>query len=436
MRNPEDIIIDLQLDNSRLSKEAIITREAIAKNDVFFKGLKYACDKLITFGVKQIPMRFNADGNGLSWDEFENGLKKLINRELTGNAAKFLIDDMMIRSTNEQWNNWYRLILIKDLRCGISEKTINKCVKEYPEYVIPVFQPQLAHPSKSHENKMKGEKIIDIKLNGVRLLTIVHPDGEVRQISREGKEILNFEKIKSQFSKVAYTLDEPMVFDGEMMSSSFQDLMTQLYRKEDVDTSGSVLYLFDMIPLEDFNRGIYKVKQLNRLVRLHSWVNQNKINLDSVNYINYERIDLDTDFGKNRFSEIYEKALDNNYEGIMIKDPNAPYERKRSTAWLKLKPRFSVDLEIIDLEEGIDKYTGMMGALICTGIEDGKEIFVNVGSGFSDELRQQYWLNKDQVIGKIAEVHHDEITKNKNGTYSLRFPSFCRLRGFDKHEKI
>jgi DNA ligase-1 len=96
----------------------------------------------------------------------------------------------------------------------------------------------------------------------------------------------------------------------------------------------------------------------------------------------------------------------------------------------------TVDLEVIGLEEGKDKYEGMLGALICRGFDGNKEIFVNVGSGLTDEERIQYWSNKTQIIGKIAEIKCDAITQNQEGTYSLRFPRFVRLRGFLVGEKI
>lgn len=436
MKSPADIILELESDNSRLFKESVIIREMQNNNDEFFEGVELVCNKLITFGLKQIPERNNEDAQGISWYEFKRNVNKLIIREITGNAARELVENLMNQSTNHQWNNWYRRILIKDLRCGVDEKTINKCAKQFPKYKIPVFSCQLAYDSNLHESKMIGEKIIDSKMDGARLLTIVYPNGRVNQFSRNGKEIVNFPHVIDQFTFLSSTLDEPMVFDGEMMSSSFQDLMTQFYRKETVNTTDSILYLFDMIPLEDFSNGIYKVKQINRLEKLHNWVKTHKEHLPNVNILEYEVINLSDDFGKKRFNEINNKALELGLEGIMIKDPNAPYECKRSTAWLKAKPTKSIDLEIVDLQEGTDKYEGMLGALVCQGTEDDKEIFVNVGSGFTDEERKQYWINKPDVIGKIVEVKCDAITQNKNGTYSLRFPRFSRLRGFDKHEKI
>lgn len=438
MKSPADIIVELESDNSRLFKEAVIIREMENNNREFFKGVRLACDKLITFGIKQIPIRNQQDGEGVCFSAFEDMLNKLINREATGNAAKFVVDDIMQLSTNHQWNNFYRRILLKDLKCGVSETTINNCAKKLgnDKYKIPVFSCQLAQDCNDHQNKMHSEKIIQQKLDGSRVLTIVYPDGRVDQFSRNGKEVVNFQHIKDQLSKVADSVSEPVVFDGEIMSASFQDLMTQFYRKENVDTSDSILNLFDIIPLEDFKKGIYKTKQINRLKDLDAWFNKTNEFLPNVNVLGYEVLDLDDEYDSKKFEELNKKALDAGYEGIMIKDVNAPYECKRSSSWLKRKPVRSIDLSIIGMEEGTDKYEGMLGALVCTGVDDGREIIVNVGSGLTDEERKYYWLNKSEVIGKIAEIAYDAITKNLLGSYSLRFPRFIRLRGFDVGEKI
>nr|QMP83376.1 MAG: hypothetical protein [Caudoviricetes sp.] len=442
MKTPADIIIELESDNSRLFKESVIIREMAADNVEFFNGVKYACDRLISFGVneKTIPYKDESevDVDHIKFSEFELYIEKLIKREITGNAAKDLLLEICNKTSHHTWNNWYRRILLKDLKCGVSETTINNCAKKVKveKYKVPVFSCQLAFDSKQHDSKLFGKKIIECKLDGSRVLTLVYPDGRVQQFSRNGKEILNFNLIKDQFSLVAKTVSEPMVFDGEIMSSSFQDLMTQFYRKENVNTSDANLYIFDMIPLSDFIFGVRLEKQIYRTENLHKWYDTNRTLLSNVKVLQYEIVDLDTEIGKTYFEEINRKAIEEGYEGIMIKDPQAPYECKRSTAWLKLKPVMTVDLEVIGLEEGKDKYEGMLGALICRGFDGNKEIFVNVGSGLTDEERIQYWSNKTQIIGKIAEIKCDAITQNQEGTYSLRFPRFVRLRGFLVGEKI
>ena len=77
-----------------------------------------------------------------------------------------------------------------------------------------------------------------------------------------------------------------------------------------------------------------------------------------------------------------------------------------------------------------------MGAFVCSGVDDGKEIIVNVGSGFSDDNRTEFWNNRDSIIGQIVEVRADAVTQNQDGTYSLRFPRFLQFRGFAVGEKI
>jgi DNA ligase-1 len=436
MQQAWSVIQELESTSSRLAKEAIIEREAIANNNELFLGFKLALDSLVTFGVKQIPVHKGPSGPGYNWALFLKELRALSNRDVTGNAARDLINVSMKLSTIEQWNDWYRRILIKDLRAGLSEVTINKVVKNInPNYTIPVFECQLAFDSKKHESKLSGEKIIETKLDGTRVLTIVYPDN-VMQFSRNGKELVNFNKITEQFRTISDTIKEPMVFDGEIMSSSFQDLMKQLRRKENVETSDAVLHLFDMIPLTEFKRGVYEVSQTQRSNDLRDWYTPLSEQLPNVQLLGQETVNLDTEDGKTKFTEINKLALDNGYEGLLIKDPTAPYECKRSTAWLKLKPVISVDLEIIDVEEGTGKNAGRLGAMVCKGIDEGRLIQVNVGSGLSDNDRIDFWQHKRDLIGQIIECYGDAVTQNQDNTYSIRFPRFSRFRGFQPGEKL
>jgi DNA ligase-1 len=158
--------------------------------------------------------------------------------------------------------------------------------------------------------------------------------------------------------------------------------------------------------------------------------------LPNVTCLANELVDLDTDAGQLRYKEINAQAVAGGYEGIMIKDPEAGYECKRSVAWLKLKPFIEVSLTVAAVEEGTGRNVSKLGAFVCEGVDDGRAISVNVGSGFTDSNRDDYWKDRDQVVGKVVEVRADAITQNQDGTYSLRFPRFLRFRGFDNGEKI
>ena len=434
---PWQVISALETHNLRTNKEEIILAQAEAGNADFFEGCRLALDSMITFGLKQIPEKTDADGAGLDWNSFTLALTGFTTRNVTGNTARHMVDTMMSSATKVQWNGWYRRILIKDLRCGVSEKTINKVVgKKYVQYSIPVFGCQLAHDSQNHESKVSGEKLIEVKLDGVRVITIVYPSGHVDQFSRNGKELVNFPHIKEQFAKTVTGITEPVVFDGEVMSSSFQDLMRQVHRKSNVEASDSVLHLFDFLTLEAFNEGVWNRRQIERSEKLLAWKDLWAEETPNIEIVAQELVDLDTDEGQQVFKDINARAIAGGYEGIMIKDVNAPYECKRTHAWLKLKPFIEVTLEVQGVEEGTGRNEGRLGALICGGEDDGRFIQVNCGSGFTDADRDNYWVGRNRLLGQLVEVRADAVTQNQDGTYSLRFPRFKGFRGFVPGEKL
>ena len=171
---PQEVIERLEADNSKLAKQAILKAAMEEGLDEFFEGVKMALDPLVTFGVKKVPHKAENEvlsAQGCAWPVFKDLADKLIARQLTGHAARDAIELVMGLATAEQWNGFYRRILIKDLRCGMSEKTVNKVAKEFPQYAIPVFTCSLAHDSANHPKKMTGMKQIEVKLDGVRVIS-------------------------------------------------------------------------------------------------------------------------------------------------------------------------------------------------------------------------------------------------------------------------
>ena len=438
MRKPWEVIQLLESDSSRLVKESIIARELDVGNDEFFRGCRAALDSMITFGVKKVEPK-TGDGKGLKPETFWRVAQELAERRLTGNAAITTINGLRNQATEAEWNDWYRRILIKDLRCGVSDKTINSVVgKSNDNYRVPVFSCQLAHDGANHESKITGQKLVEVKLDGVRVIAIVYPTGTVNLYSRNGKELTNFPHIERQLAKHAVLFAEPTVLDGEIMSASFQDLMKQVHRKSDVSADDAVLNLFDILTLREFQAGQGEHKQINRTVTLHAWHNTIADHMPNVTVVGQELVDLDTIGGQERFKMINTQAIAGGYEGIMIKDPHAKYETKRTTAWLKQKPFIEVSLRVVGLEEGTGKNAGRLGALICEGEDDGVKIRTNVGSGLTDTMRDEIWQDHASVLGQVVEVRADAKTKNQDSEdlWSLRFPRFKSFRGFAPGEKI
>lgn len=435
----------LKSSDSRLFKESVIEKALEAANSgninaQMFLGLTKACyNPYVTFGVKQVSNTEGIVGAENPWYEFNELLIELSQRQITGNSARDSIDNMSERFDSEEWNNICAPVLRRDLRCGISDKTINKICKG-TEYEIPVFGCQLATNSENRP-EMAGIKRLEPKLDGVRVLMMFVPtdDGEctVVSYSRNGKVFENFthieEQISNQFSKLVRTSGKPAVFmngfvlDGEVIGNTFQELMRQARRKENVQAEDSVFNIFDIIPIEDFRAGSFNVKLAERIKTLE---NMRSVidTMPNVELLPHIMVDLDTEKGLTELDQYALNQVSLGFEGIMIKDLDAIYECKRNTSWMKWKPTITVDLEVIGVEEGTGRNSGRLGALVCSGSDDGKDITVNVGSGFSDADRDSLWIDRNLVIGRTVEILCDVITQNRDGTYSLRFPRFVRFR--------
>ena len=437
MNEPYTIIQELESDNSRLFKEGVIAREMEAGNDQFFEGLGIALNKLYVFNVQKVDT-LEQDGPGLDRESFWDLQRQLNNRTVTGHAARDLIADRMKQATCEQWNNWYRRILIKDLRCGVTEKTINNVAKKLniDKYKIPTFEVMLAHDSANHTNKMHGEKFIDYKLDGVRVLAFFDPDKDtVAMYTRNGKQLHNFGHVEQEIrEKIMPGFEVPTILDGEMVSKSFQALMKQVHRKENVEASDAKFAVFDMIAQHEFIKGKSILGCADRDAMVNALFQDKQF--DYLFPLEKHLVNLDTPEGYKKYLKFNKDAIANGFEGVMIKDVDAPYECKRSHHMLKAKPFIEVTLNVLDIEPGTGRNEGRLGAFVCKGTDGDKTIEVNVGSGFSDAQRDQFWSNRDKIVNQLVEVRGDAVTQNQDGSYSLRFPRFKTFRGFEIGEKI
>jgi len=419
------VIQKLESDNSSLFKQSVIKDNL--DNKEFIEGAKLCLDPLVTFGVKEVPVKKDPTGEGLSFEQFLTLANQLQQRELTGHAARDAILVAMAKSTQEQWNDWYRRILIKDLRCGTGAKLINKVQKD----TIPLFGCMLAHDGAKHPKKIAGECYVEYKYDGVRVIAIVQ-NGSATLHSRNGKLLENFPHIEESLSKPEF---EGLVFDGEVMSDDFQSLMKQVHRKEGAQTQDAYLALFDMVTLKEFNAGGTDLDARERRTRLTTI---RPLFDDNIKLVDVTLVNFDTAEGQAEFNKLNKTALDEGYEGLMIKPINEGYKCKRSHAWLKIKPFIEVTLKVVDLEEGTGKNEGLLGALVVEGEDDGKFFSLNVGSGLTDENREQIWANQDKVIGQLVEIRADAATQSQDAddVWSLRFPRFKTFRGFELGEKL
>lgn len=325
------------------------------------------------------------------------------------------------------WDWFFIPIVNRTLKLGIGKSLLPK----------DGLAPMLA---KKYEGKIKQDGagyIITEKLDGNRCIASYEDNHWVFR-SRNGKLMhVDFDM---------GDLPREYVYDGEVMSVSQTNSSKKLYR-----------YIQDCVAMTP----VYKDEFSNTsgMINRHSGTKDLVYNIfdimvDDVPYID-RRIELNeigtsyelsndvrilpalgtASFGdlENVSSNLLHLVTDMGGEGVMINLGSGLYNHKRTDQLLKLKKVQTIDMKVYDFEEGTGKYEGMIGALKATCVtDDGKIIRCKIGSGLSDEQREEWSLDFSKICGKIVEVAYFSMsqTSEQKGTnaYSLRFPRLKSVR--------
>ena len=156
----------------------------------------------------------------------------------------------------------YIMMILKDLRCNISTKLINKAIPK----LIPEFKIQQAYPIDKYRSKLKGWFALETKENGINGSVLNN-----QMISRQGKVMEGFSHIINQLNQLG--LDN-YYFNGELVRKNVNPtvsngenfrLTTSIVSSADIDKSNIDFIVFDAIPIEEFYEGQSKLKYKDRL---------------------------------------------------------------------------------------------------------------------------------------------------------------------------
>jgi DNA ligase-1 len=444
-----DWIKQLEATTKRLEKEAILKQAYQAGCQELFDGFKMAYDRHLIFHIKKVPMLEVEDDDLMEtpfkWADFVKLSTQLSNRDITGNAARDAVSAAALSCDADQWNYFYRRILIKDMRCGVTETTFNKVLetlgKKAQKSQVKKFEIMLATGVKEGAHKeLKGQWLADTKMDGARLVFVLNKKkNQVTAFTRSGKVNKNFAAIEASLHKLMMALPGGIVLDGEIMAADnqFKTLSTQMNRKDSLNTDDFYLAVFDVLPLEDFESQTHKHTQQQRhqvLLELAALFQEHCGT--TVRVLPKKIVDLDTAEGHTQLEEMFSMAIDEGFEGIMLKKPDALYEHKRSKSWLKIKPYVDVTVKIESLHEGTGRNENRLGFARCVGEDfdpkdgENKKIEVDVGGGWSDEERDEIFANAKKYVGRLIEVRAMEFTQDRNGgdVWALRHPRFKGFR--------
>nr|DAQ36197.1 MAG TPA: THERMOSTABLE DNA LIGASE [Caudoviricetes sp.] len=321
---------------------------------------------------------------------------------------------------NKPNQEMYSQIFTKELKLGITSKTINKV---FPN-LIPEFNVMLAEKywDRMEElEKTNPDIIITQKYDGVRCVAI-HDKSGIKLFSRQGKPIEGLYDLEEQLLWLPFGC-----FDGELLLNKDNIPSKDLYREtvtvvnsKDQDKKNIVFNIFDTCEIKEFENGYCSVPCIERKKIIQELEEQMKPDWwKSVPILYYGKYDKDI------VQQELNKQIALEHEGVMVNIANAPYEARRTKNILKVKAMQDCDLKIIGFEEGTGKNKGTLGAIIV----DYKGFEVRVGSGFTDQDREYFWANQNELLGRVITVQYfEETTNKKDNSLSLRFPVYLELR--------
>lgn len=422
------ILRELAADNSRHSKEAILTRE---QNNVQLKRVIVAAlDPTISYYIKKIPQytRNPSENGNLTW-----ALSKLLNfseRTLTGTAA---IDSLryVLSCLEEDDAKVIERVIERDLRCGVSASTVNKI---WPG-LIPTFPYMRCSLPSGIDTKTwdwKNGVFSQLKADGM-FVNVSHDDnGDVKIFSRHGSVFPQTEfkdlvsDIKENFKRKTQTNGELLVYENNAplereLSNGILNSIQQGGTLEN-DNQKIVYLVWDQIPLTlAVPKGECKVEYIHRYNNLlNQTVSAKFVKMIPTKFV----------YSFDEAMEHYMEFVEAGFEGSIIKTKTGFWKDSTSKDQVKMKVECDIDLEIIGFNPGKGKNADTFGSVICASSD--RKMIVNV-SGFSDKERKEINNNRDKYLSKIVTVRINSIMKSRHeeDSYSSFLPRKVEIR-FDK----
>ena len=433
-----------KLENTNSQKEKIEILKTM--NEVQKRWFKMCYNSLITFGVKKIP-EYTSESNSLDIVSIMDILEKeFVTREITGNAAIERLRDIL---SNAEEPEVVERLIKRDARCSVNSTLLNKV---FPN-LIPEIPCMLAQPMNEKTLKnIKFPAFSQLKADGMRCIAFI-TSNNVRMFSRNGTEIIceplkNILMTIGQIEENLLSDNVTLMLDGELICYKDNKLLD---RKTSNGICNKVLkgtasenelnliqmQLWDIVRVDSNTFNPLEDKSYEkRLEDLYSILNTNSCS-------KLEVIPTEVVNSMEEALEHFQKMLSQGLEGTILKNQDAKWSNTRSKDLVKLKEENTIDLLVVDIEEGSGDFEGGLGAIICETSD--KKLRVRVGTGFSFEdrgfvndlsngkkvVKQIKSLEEvsKNYLGKIVEVKYNQIIKSKGkDEMSLFLPRLVRIR--------
>ena len=404
------LLAQLQATTSKLDKERMLK----GISELEYKTFLQAYDPYYVYHMKFTVAGIRMYNLGEPTEGMFTLLGEIITKRIKGITAKRKVEVFA-----GEHGDLIKLVINKDLRCGVTATTFNNI---YPG-AIPQFKVQLAKAVALE--KVEFPVLLQLKYDGVRLIAL-NKEGEVRFFTRNGKEVILpfLRKELEDIPMVNYMLDTEVTLHNGTQDerTKVSGMVNSAMHGGMVEESQMVLNCFDFMSLAQWEAAYCPDEYEVRFTVLMAF-------LEHTDSINVQLALTNEAHNIEAVNELYDAAISMDFEGLILKRADHLYTFKRSKDWVKLKEVKTADLMCCGVQAGTGKYDGMIGALLCEGTVEGKEVTVSVGSGLSDLQRS---LGDMQYLGETIEVKYNAVIFDQvRKQWSLFLPRYVIAR-FDK----
>lgn len=288
-------------------------------------------------------------------------------------------------------------------------------------------KPLLAAPAPDDLTQVSYPVMASPKLDGVRAIMI---DGQL--MSRKYLPIGN-DHVQALFASLPDGVDGELMVEGESFNATSGAL-----RRKDGEPS-AIFHVFDYVTEANKDAAF-----IERFLDLAEAVES----IDNVQVVPHRKVISPDDLGL-----AHAAHLAGDFEGTMLRDPAGPYKMGRSTQkqgiLLKVKPFVDEEAEVIGFREGEQNTNeatkdalghtkrsthkegkvgnGMLGSFHCK-FSDGATFWCGGGPGVSHEQRQEWWAERDDLIGCLATIRYQPYPGGRKKGEKPRIPQFHGFR--------
>lgn len=178
--------------------------------------------------------------------------------------------------------------------------------------------------------------------------------------------------------------------------------------------------VWDILDLNEYATNVCSVKRIDRLNRLKTVFSKQAPTMISL--------------VEHKFVNSYEEALAHfaemlarGEEGTILKSMDGVWRDGKHAYQIKMKVEFELDLIVISFEYG-DKGTKNEHVISSVNCESSCGKLKATAQGIKEDEMVRITENQDSLKGGIAVVKCNGVTSNRNGGYSVNYPSLKYFR--------